>query len=121
MRDDTVLNSGISEDVCVPALSHSVVFDFVTPWVVARQAPLFMGFSRQETGVGCHALLQGIFLFQGSNPCLWHLLHWQADSLPLRHLEAPSEDRGWGEVVNFINGYIALLTVFKYSNHILNT
>ena len=32
------------------------------------QAPLSMGFSRQNTGVGCHFLLQGIFLIQGSNP-----------------------------------------------------
>ena len=38
------------------------------------------------TGVGCHFLLQGIFLTQGSNPPLLHLLHWQAGSLPLRHL-----------------------------------
>ena len=29
--------------------------------------------------MGCHVLLQGIFLTQGSNP---FLLHWQADSLP---------------------------------------
>ena len=36
-------------------------------------------------GVGCHLLLQGIFPIQGSNPCLLHLLHWQADSLPLSH------------------------------------
>ena len=35
------------------------------------------------TGVGCHALLQRIFLTQGSNPGLLHLLHWQAGSLPL--------------------------------------
>ena len=34
-------------------------------------------------GVGCHALLQGIFLTQGSNPCLLSLLHWHAGSLPL--------------------------------------
>ena len=34
-------------------------------------------------GVGCHFLLQRIFPIQGSNPCLLHLLHWQADSLPL--------------------------------------
>ena len=33
----------------------------------------------KNTGVGCHALLL-IFPTQGSNP---HLLHWQADSLPL--------------------------------------
>ncbi|CAI9165583.1 unnamed protein product [Rangifer tarandus platyrhynchus] len=32
-----------------------------------------MGFSRQEYWSGLHALLQGIFLIQGSNPCLIHL------------------------------------------------
>ena len=37
----------------------------------------------KNTGVGCHALLQGIFPTQGSNPGLLCLLHWQADSLPL--------------------------------------
>ena len=37
----------------------------------------------KNTGVGCHALLQGIFQTQGSNPCLLHLLHWQEGSLPL--------------------------------------
>ena len=31
----------------------------------------------------CHFLLQGIVQMQGSNPCLLHLLHWQADSLQL--------------------------------------
>ena len=28
------------------------------------------------TGAGSHFLLQGIFLTQGLNPCLLHLLHW---------------------------------------------
>ena len=37
----------------------------------------------KNTGVGCHALLQGIFPTQGSNPCLLCLLHWQVGSLPL--------------------------------------
>ena len=37
---------------------------------VARQAPLSMEYSRQETGVDCHFLLQGIFPTQGLNPCL---------------------------------------------------
>ena len=37
----------------------------------------------KNTGVGCHSLLQGIFLTQGSNPDLLGLLHWQAGSLPL--------------------------------------
>ena len=53
--------------------SHSVVsHSFGTPWTVACQAPLSMEFSRQDTGVGCHFLLQEIFPTQGSNPCLLH-------------------------------------------------
>ena len=37
-------------------------------------------FPPENTGVGFHFLLQGIFPTQGSNLCL---LHWQAGSLPL--------------------------------------
>ena len=37
----------------------------------------------KNTGVGCHALLQGIFPTQGSNSHLFWLLHWQKDSLLL--------------------------------------
>ena len=33
---------------CVFIVSHSVVSDSATPWILARQAPLSMGFSRQE-------------------------------------------------------------------------
>ena len=33
--------------------------------------------------MGRHALVQGIFLTQGSNPHLLHLLHWQVGSLRL--------------------------------------
>ena len=47
----------------------------VTPWTVACQAPLLTGFSRQDIGIGCHNLLQGIFLTQGSKPGLLQLLH----------------------------------------------
>ena len=45
---------------------------FVTPWTVAYQAPLSMGFSRQQCGEDCHFLLQGIFLSQESNQGLPH-------------------------------------------------
>ena len=55
---------------------------FVTPWTVAPQAPLSMGFSRQEYWSGLPALLQGIFRTQESNPPLLCLLLWQAGSLP---------------------------------------
>ena len=49
----------------------SCVWLFVSLWTVAHQAPLSMGFSRQEsTGVSCHGLLQGISLTQGWNPNL---------------------------------------------------
>ena len=41
---------------------------------MAHQAPLSMGFPRQEYWSG------------GIQPCLLSLLHWQADSLPLNHL-----------------------------------
>ena len=62
---------------------------FVMPWTVAGQAPLSMVFflfffffwdiffiPSKNTGVGCHSLLQGIFLTQGSNLYLLCLLHW---------------------------------------------
>ena len=60
----------------------SYVWFFATLWTVAHMAPLSMGFSRQEYW-SCYALLQGIFLTQGLNPCLLHLLCWQACSLLL--------------------------------------
>ena len=40
-------------------------------WTVAHQAPLSMDSSGKNTGVGCYALLHGIFLTQGPNS---HLL-----------------------------------------------
>ena len=43
----------------------------------------------KNTGVGCHALLQGIFLTQGLTPHLLCLLHWHVGSLPLAPLESP--------------------------------
>ena len=38
---------------------------------------------------GCHFLLQGIFLTQGSNT---HLLHWPTDSLPMSHQGSRARD-----------------------------
>ena len=68
--------------VCHAMLSHFKHHCLcVTLWTVANQAPLSMGLSRQDTGVGCHALLQGIFLTQGLNPHLSSLLLWQASSI----------------------------------------
>ena len=44
---------------------------FATPWTVAYQSPPWDS-PGKSTGVGCHFLLQGIFLTHGSNPGLQH-------------------------------------------------
>ena len=61
----------------------SRIWLFATLWTVACQVSLSTEFFRQEYWRGCHALLQGIFLTQGSNLCLLHLLHWEAGPLRL--------------------------------------
>ena len=53
---------------------HPCVQLFMTPWTIDCQAPLPKGFPWLEYQ-SCHFLLQGIFLTQGSNPHLLHLLH----------------------------------------------
>ena len=64
-------------------LSHfSHVQLFATLWTVVRQAPLSME-PGKNTGVGCHALLQGIFLTQGLNLGVLNLLRWHTSFLPL--------------------------------------
>ena len=60
-----------------------LVWLFTTLWAIACQTPLSLEFSRPEYWSGCHALLQGIFPSQGSNPHLLCLLHLQGGSLPL--------------------------------------
>ena len=71
--------------VCVCVLSHVQLFG--TPWTVACQAPLSMGFSRQDDRSGFPFPTPEDLPTQGSNP---HLLHWQADSLSLHNREAQS-------------------------------
>ena len=58
---------------------------FATPWTIARQTPLSWERDSpgKNTGMSCHALLQGIFRTQGSIPCLSCLPHWHAGFLPL--------------------------------------
>ena len=55
---------------------------FATQWIVAY---LFCPWNSpgKNTGMGCHALLQGIFPTQGLNQCSLCLLHGQVGSLPL--------------------------------------
>ena len=55
--------------LCYPMVTARLLFPWDSP--------------SKNTGMGCHALLQGIFLTQGSNPRLLGPLHWWVDSLPL--------------------------------------
>ena len=67
--------------MCVCMLSR--VWHFAAPWTVARQAPLSMGFPRQE--------YWSFHFLHGLNPRLLCLLHRQEDSLPLSHLGSPKQ------------------------------
>ena len=57
------------------------------PWTIACQASLSMGFSPENTGVGCHFLLQRIFPTQESN---WSLLHCRQILYRLSYKESTS-------------------------------
>ena len=70
---------------CTQSLSH--VWLFATTWTIACQAPLSWGFPSKNIGLGCHSLLQGIFLTQGLNP---HLLHCRRILYPLHQLGSPT-------------------------------
>ena len=72
-----------SYSLCV--LTHVQVF--AAPWTVAHRLFCPWGFPGKYTGVGCHFLLQGIFLKQGLNPqilhCRWiphHCAAWEPTS-----------------------------------------
>ena len=76
---------------CVHALSLRDVWLFETPWTVAHQAPLSMGFSRQEYWNKLPFPAPGDLPNSGIKPHLLSLLHWQKDSLPLSHLQTTTE------------------------------
>ena len=69
---------------------------FATPGAVSCQAPLSMGFPRQEYWSGYHFLLQGIFPTQGLNPSLLCLLHYrQVFAEPLEKSEVEHTSIIW--------------------------
>ena len=71
-----------------PVLSHVQL-------VAIHQAPLSRNFPEKNTGVKCHFLCQGIFLTQGLNLHLLHLLSWKMDSSLLSHLGSPNCQLGY--------------------------
>ena len=68
---------------CIDSDFHSLVRLYATSWTVATRLLCPWDSAGKNTGVGCHALLQGIFATQGLKPRLLRLLHWQEGSLPL--------------------------------------
>ena len=66
----------------------SLVELFMAPWTVAHQATLSLEFPRQSYWSELPFSTPGDAPNQGSNPHLFHFLHWQADSLPLCPLES---------------------------------
>ena len=79
--------------LCICSYICSIVYLYMHACSVPKQCPTLQparllclwDFQSKNTGVGCHFLLREIFLTQRSNPCLLHILPWQADSLPLSH------------------------------------
>ena len=69
----------VSVSACVLSCS-SPFWPFVTP---KDYSPPVSSVPGKNTGVGCHAVLQGIFRTQESNLRLLCLLPWQASSSPL--------------------------------------
>ena len=70
--------------MCVFMLSHfSCVQLFATLWTIACQAPLSMGFSRQEYWSGLPYTSPGDLPDPGIQPASLNVLCWEASSFPL--------------------------------------
>ena len=75
--------------VCAVLSRFSCVQPFVTPWTVAHQAPLSMGFSGHEYWSGLPCPPPGDYLDSGIKLVSLTSSHWQVDSLPLATLRKP--------------------------------
>ena len=69
----------------------SVVSDSVTPWTVAHQDPLSMGFSRQDYWSELPHPPPGNLPDPGMKPTYLMSPALQADSLPLSHRGSPTK------------------------------
>ena len=85
----------------------------MTPWTVARQAPLSMGILQARiTGVDFHALS----MTQGLN---FGLLHWQVDSLPLSQQGSPGNLGMFGQM--WCNSKFIIQVVFYMNANFLSS
>ena len=85
--------------VCMYAKSFQLCLTLCNPMDCSPPGSSVHGDSPgKNIGVGCHALLQGIFPIQGSNPHLLCLLLWQAGSLPLAPLGKSRMSYTWTHI-----------------------
>ena len=93
--------------LCCCLVTKCCPSSFAIPWTIAHQAPLHLGFPRQEYWSGLPLPSPGDLSDQGLNP---HLLHWQADSLPLNHQGSP-----WGTTLLF---FIVAVPIYIPTNDV---
>ena len=88
---------------------------FVTPWTLILCPQDSPG---RNTGVGYHALLQGIFLIQGSNPYLLNLPALAGGFLTTSTTqEAP---RYYCSILTLRKNYNQLLPYFHHTHHLIS-
>ena len=107
-----------SLECCVLSCFSHVQF-FATLWTVCSLP-----------GASIHGILQAgileevamlssrFFPTQGSNPCFWHLLHWQAGSLPLAPARKPLPPTIINYYPDFHSNHFAFLSILspKYAS-----
>ena len=85
---------------------------FAILWLIACQAALSMGFSRQEHWSGLPLPSPGDLSKQGIEPAsLSSLLHWEVDSLPLVPPEKPRK-WSWKVETSFTQACIIVWNLF---------
>ena len=84
---------------------------FGTTWTTALQVLCPQDSPGKSTGVGCHTFLQGIFLTQGWNPSLLHLLYCRQILHLLSHRYHPM---GWYSPNPSSSGNMLLYTFFPF-------
>ena len=100
------------------SLLLSRVWLFVTPWTVAHQAPLAMGFSRQEYWSGLPCPSPGDLSEPGIKMSLLCLLCWQVHSLPLCHLGSHlGLLNARHSILSFILYYLIILLTHVWPSH----
>ena len=102
----------ITQKLVLLFFSHSVVSDCFAASLQPARLLCPWDFPGKKPGEGCLILLQSIFPTQGSNP---HLLHWQADFLPLSHQETPHKKFMNNKVQPYSTGNYIQYPVTQYT------